>query len=649
MATHNSLFAEKDVRRTDEWTRGLAAAAVVPQPLAVGGRRRRRHPSTALRCPTENLRFALEGREYRIEELPEQSETLWFVADRPDVLIDLEPRARGGREDHGRGRADDASALHADHAGHRRRPRPLRHQPRSGRARGRAGMTARAPLRVAMIGYGFMGAAHSVGWRQAPRMFDLPAAVEMAVIVGRNADAVASAAEQVGLGRVGDRLARGHRARRHRHRRHRHPGRLARRDRDRGARGRQARARARSRSPTPSPRPRRWRMPPPRAAARGIRSMVGFTYRRVPAVTFLRDLIARGRRRKGPAGARRVPAGLARRPRDAAGVAPAEGARRFGCARRHRRAHHRHDAVRDRSERGCGLGHDRDDREGAAPAGRRAPGSVGHRRRGLRRGHRRRRRDLHRDGWRTARSSRSRRRASPPVARTRSRSRCRATRARSRSTSKTSTACSSTTARRRPTGRASRKILVTEAQHPYVAAWWPAGHMLGYEHGFSHQVVDLVDRDRGGHRPASVVRRGSVGAARARRRRAHRAQNDSAWVRIAAGVSGIRLNEPTRRRARWRVRSPCSPASGPTCRSKRSPASPGEWGYDGLEIACWGDHLDVSRWDDADYVQSRLDILETQRSEGLDDLEPPDRPGRLRRPDRRAAPRHPVRPRVGRR
>src|SRR5690606_4746827 len=36
------------------------------------------------------------------------------------------------------------------------------------------------------------------------------------------------------------------------------------------------------------------------------------------------------------------------------------------------------------------------------------------------------------------------------------------------------------------------KILVTEAEHPYVAAWWPAGHMLGYEHGFSHQVVDLV-------------------------------------------------------------------------------------------------------------------------------------------------------------
>lgn len=37
-----------------------------------------------------------------------------------------------------------------------------------------------------------------------------------------------------------------------------------------------------------------------------------------------------------------------------------------------------------------------------------------------------------------------------------------------------------------------RRILVTEPTHPYVGAWWPPGHMLGYEHGFSHQVVDLV-------------------------------------------------------------------------------------------------------------------------------------------------------------
>lgn len=36
----------------------------------------------------------------------------------------------------------------------------------------------------------------------------------------------------------------------------------------------------------------------------------------------------------------------------------------------------------------------------------------------------------------------------------------------------------------------------------------------------------------------------------------------------------------------------------------------GGWGFDGLEIACWGDHLDVSRWDDEAYVVSRHEILE---------------------------------------
>ena len=37
-----------------------------------------------------------------------------------------------------------------------------------------------------------------------------------------------------------------------------------------------------------------------------------------------------------------------------------------------------------------------------------------------------------------------------------------------------------------------RRILVTEPEHPYIAAWWPPGHVLGYEHGFTHQAVDLV-------------------------------------------------------------------------------------------------------------------------------------------------------------
>jgi predicted dehydrogenase len=47
-----------------------------------------------------------------------------------------------------------------------------------------------------------------------------------------------------------------------------------------------------------------------------------------------------------------------------------------------------------------------------------------------------------------------------------------------------------------------RRILVTEADHPYVHAWWPPGHLLGYEHGFTHQVVDLVNAIAAGEDPA---------------------------------------------------------------------------------------------------------------------------------------------------
>ena len=35
-----------------------------------------------------------------------------------------------------------------------------------------------------------------------------------------------------------------------------------------------------------------------------------------------------------------------------------------------------------------------------------------------------------------------------------------------------------------------------------------------------------------------------------------------------------------------------------------------EWGYDGLELACWGDHLDVDRAAvDKSYAQGRLELL----------------------------------------
>jgi len=35
------------------------------------------------------------------------------------------------------------------------------------------------------------------------------------------------------------------------------------------------------------------------------------------------------------------------------------------------------------------------------------------------------------------------------------------------------------------------------------------------------------------------------------------------------------------------------------------------WGYDGLEIACWGDHFDVAKAAEDDrYVKERKDLLE---------------------------------------
>ncbi|MET1071610.1 MAG: Gfo/Idh/MocA family oxidoreductase [Umezawaea sp.] len=47
-----------------------------------------------------------------------------------------------------------------------------------------------------------------------------------------------------------------------------------------------------------------------------------------------------------------------------------------------------------------------------------------------------------------------------------------------------------------------RRVLVTEADHPYVGAWWPPGHLLGYEHTFVHEVADLVGAIAAGTDPA---------------------------------------------------------------------------------------------------------------------------------------------------
>src|SRR3954463_10047572 len=59
-------------------------------------------------------------------------------------------------------------------------------------------MSDKPLMRVALVGYAFMGAAHSQAWRNAHRFFDLPAVPELAVLCGRDASAAAAAAERLG-------------------------------------------------------------------------------------------------------------------------------------------------------------------------------------------------------------------------------------------------------------------------------------------------------------------------------------------------------------------------------------------------------------------------------------------------------------------
>jgi predicted dehydrogenase len=47
-----------------------------------------------------------------------------------------------------------------------------------------------------------------------------------------------------------------------------------------------------------------------------------------------------------------------------------------------------------------------------------------------------------------------------------------------------------------------RRILVTEPSHPYAGAWWPPGHLLGYEHTFTHEIADLLSAIAAGTDPS---------------------------------------------------------------------------------------------------------------------------------------------------
>lgn len=387
-------------------------------------------------------------------------------------------------------------------------------------------------LRVAMIGYGFMGAAHSVGWRQAPRMFDLPRAVEMTVVVGRNADAVASAAERWGWAESATDWREV----------------IARSDIDivdivtpgdshaeiaiaaleagkhvlceKPLANTVAEAEAMAEAAK-------------RARARGIRSMVGFTYRRVPAVTLLRDMIAEGavgtvqqvraayrqdwlvdpgmplawRLQKEHAGSGAlgdIGAHIIDMTQFVTGLAVE---RVTGTLET---------IVKQRPLQAAGSGLSGSAGEGVGEVtvddaaiftGRLANGALA--------------------SFEATRFATGRKNALTIEV----------------SGDRGALAFDLEDLnslrfydRTAPEGRQGfTQVLVTEPQHPYVSAWWPAGHMLGYEHGFSHQVVDLVTAIDAGTDPHPSFEEG-LSVQRVLDAVERSSENDSAWTGVAAGV-----------------------------------------------------------------------------------------------------------------
>ncbi|MGB3305076.1 MAG: Gfo/Idh/MocA family oxidoreductase [Thermomicrobiales bacterium] len=47
-----------------------------------------------------------------------------------------------------------------------------------------------------------------------------------------------------------------------------------------------------------------------------------------------------------------------------------------------------------------------------------------------------------------------------------------------------------------------RTINVTESVHPYAGNWWPAGHIIGWEHSHTHNIVALLEGIRTGINPS---------------------------------------------------------------------------------------------------------------------------------------------------
>jgi predicted dehydrogenase len=53
-----------------------------------------------------------------------------------------------------------------------------------------------------------------------------------------------------------------------------------------------------------------------------------------------------------------------------------------------------------------------------------------------------------------------------------------------------------------------RRILVNEPGHPYLDAWWPQGHIIGWEHTFTHEIRDFLTAINAGDAPSPSFEEG---------------------------------------------------------------------------------------------------------------------------------------------
>ncbi|RKS68533.1 putative dehydrogenase [Motilibacter peucedani] len=76
-----------------------------------------------------------------------------------------------------------------------------------------------------------------------------------------------------------------------------------------------------------------------------------------------------------------------------------------------------------------------------------------------------------------------------------------------------------------------RRISVTEPEHPYMSAWWPAGHIIGYEHTFTHEVRDFLEAV-GSSRPPSPSFADGLQVQRVLAAVEQSAAKDSCWTAV---------------------------------------------------------------------------------------------------------------------